>query len=167
VNARHIALLYGYNQWANDRILQRAARLSPRQLTARSGLSHGSLLDTLLHIADTEWSWRLACQQAMFPTEYIDRKKFGSLQALRTFWRGEMAVMQDYVASLTDRRLRANVQYRWPRARPRSRPLWHILVHVANHGTQHRGEAGQHLAMCGHSPGDLDFLVYISKRRQK
>jgi uncharacterized damage-inducible protein DinB len=166
VKVREMTLLFDYNRWANERLLQHAARLSTRQLTAPGRLSHGSLFETLLHIADAEWSWRIACQEGLFPTEYIDKKRFKTLAALRAFWKDDMTVMRQYVGALTDRRLLQTVQYRWPRAQPRTRPLWHILTHIVNHGTQHRGEAGQYLATCGHSPGSVDFLVFVSKRKK-
>ena len=40
--------------------------------------------------------------------------------------------------------------------------LWDMMVHVVNHGTQHRSEAAMALAAMGRSPGDLDFLDYVS-----
>jgi uncharacterized damage-inducible protein DinB len=57
MNKLDLVTLWEYNHWANERIFQRAARLSVEQLAAESWLSHHSCLKTLVHIVDTEWSW--------------------------------------------------------------------------------------------------------------
>jgi uncharacterized damage-inducible protein DinB len=36
-----------------------------------------------------------------------------------------------------------------------------MLIHQVNHATQHRSEAALLLTQMGHSPGDLDLLVYM------
>jgi len=40
--------------------------------------------------------------------------------------------------------------------------LWGMMTHVVNHATQHRSEAAMALTAMGRSPGDLDFLDYVS-----
>ncbi|MCB0024762.1 MAG: hypothetical protein KDD91_17125, partial [Caldilinea sp.] len=45
--------------------------------------------------------------------------------------------------------------------RMRERVRWHCLLHVVNHGTYHRGETAALLTGLGHSPGELDFTVYL------
>lgn len=42
-------------------------------------------------------------------------------------------------------------------------PLWQALLHQVNHATQHRSEAALLLTAAGHSPGNLDFLVYFDE----
>ena len=79
-----IALLE-YNYWANERIFQRAARLSVEQLTATSWLSHHSLMKTLIHIVDAEWSWRSCCQEGVLPLEYLNETQFRDIPALRNY----------------------------------------------------------------------------------
>lgn len=166
MNTRDLTLLLKYNQWANLRIVRYAARLTARQLNAPHKLSQGSALLTLFHIADAEWSWRLACQEGAFPGAYLHDKLPLRLSALRAFWLDEMEQMLGYVATLTDRQVNQPVQYHWGRARPRQRTRWHILVHVVNHGTQHRSEVAHYLTACGHSPGDMDFTIFASKHSQ-
>ena len=69
--------------------------------------------------------------------------------------------MRGYLAGLDDAGLDRVVRYRSTDAREHETPLWQILLHLANHGTQHRAEAGAELTRLGFSPGDVDYMVYI------
>ena len=53
------------------------------------------------------------------------------------------------------------VGYTNTRGQPWAYPLWQMLIHQVNHATQHRSEAAMLLTQMGHSPGDLDLLVYM------
>ena len=48
-----IGTLYRYNAWANARILDMAAQLSPEQSLAARGASFDSVRDTLVHTRST------------------------------------------------------------------------------------------------------------------
>jgi uncharacterized damage-inducible protein DinB len=52
-----IQLLYEYDRWANNRILQKASELSDEQFTRDLGGSFRSVRDTLVHIIGGEWGW--------------------------------------------------------------------------------------------------------------
>jgi uncharacterized damage-inducible protein DinB len=69
--------------------------------------------------------------------------------------------MRQYLLSLTDHELLRRIDYRSTKGQPFQNTLWHLLAHVVNHGTQHRSEVGMALTEAGHSPGDLDMLVYF------
>ena len=76
----------------------------------------------------------------------------------------EEEAMRDYQGSLRDADLDRVVTYHNTRGEQLSARLWHILYHVVNHGTQHRGEAAAMLTDLGHSPGDIDFSVWMRGR---
>src|SRR5262245_45901685 len=58
-------LHFGYNWWANSRILIKATYLTPEQLNAPNQTSHGSAYQLLLHTLDSEWGWRIICQEGV------------------------------------------------------------------------------------------------------
>jgi uncharacterized damage-inducible protein DinB len=43
-------------------------------------------------------------------------------------------------------------------------PLWQQMLHQANHATQHHSELAMLLTQLGHSPGWLDFLLFLDER---
>jgi uncharacterized damage-inducible protein DinB len=43
--------------------------------------------------------------------------------------------------------------------------LWQAMLHVLNHGTQHRSEAAAMLTEFNHSPGDIDFMVFLREMK--
>ena len=164
MNIRDMRTLIEYNCWASRRVLLHAARLSHAELTQATPLSHGSLLGTLIHVLDAQWYWRLGCQEGTLPLVRLGEQDFSDIAALRERWVEEDDLLVDYVGSLTDAQIDGRVEYSWPRARPRNKVLWHILLHIVNHGTHHRSEIGNYPADLGHSPGDLDFIIYVSRK---
>ena len=50
-------------------------------------------------------------------------------------------------------------------AETRTLARWQGIMQSTNHGTQHRAEAAHMLTELGHSPGDIDLIVYLNERR--
>lgn len=165
MQASHMLTLAEYNRWANDRVLRRVVNLAPEELSAPCWLSRGTILHTLIHLADAQWFWRLACETGEAPGRNLAEAEFGDAEALRTFFGREDARWIEYVSGLTAAQLMGDHTFHWPRARPRTRTLWILIQHAFNHGTHHRAEVGQRLGELGRSPGDLDLLVFAQRMR--
>ena len=157
----NIQTLFEYNDWANARIAAAAERVSDEQFISPANVSHGSLRNTLVHMLSADWIWRLRCQESVSPESLPAFDDFPTFAAVRNRWQKESAALRGYVESLTDEDLTETIHYSSTGGRPYSNTLWHILLHLANHGTQHRSEAAVLLTEYGHSPGDLDFIVYL------
>lgn len=69
--------------------------------------------------------------------------------------------MRSYLAGLTDDDLTSIIRYSRTGGTRLETPLWQILLHVINHGTQTRSEAAVLLTQFGHSPGDLDYMIFL------
>ncbi len=164
MNKYDILTLYDYNYWANARVLQAAANLAPEQFTAPAGLSHGSVRGTLVHILGTETVWRLRCAEGVSLSALPNEKDIPTIEVLRERWLAEEQKMRAYLNSLGDEALNQTVQYKTTKGVPFENVLWNLLAHVVNHGTQFRGEAGVALTTYGHSPGDLDLLLFFREK---
>lgn len=167
MNHADILFLFDYNYWANARVLNAASKLTPDQFVAPHGLSHGSVRGALTHILAAEIVWRLRCQSGLSPAALPADSDFPTLDALRTHWAEEEAAMRSYLASLTAQRLSQAIEYKTTKGVPFSNTLWQLLAHVVNHGTQFRAEAAIALTAEGHSPGDLDLLLYLREHDAK
>lgn len=162
MNKKDIDLLYGYNQWANDLILESASHLTTEQFLGGGSFPHGGLRGTLTHILFSEWIWRNRWE-GNSPTEWILPEEFPTFDALRTRWQKETNFLNNFAVSVTDEKLNSVIHYQTTNGDPRENILWQLMTHVVNHGTQHRSEAAAILTELGHSPGDLDLIVYVRK----
>lgn len=165
MRASELAVLYDYNRWANARILDAAAALSHADFVAPRTLVWGSLRGTLVHAFGAEWIWRRRCQEGVSPAALPRESEFATFSDLRDRWHEEEAAMRAYVEGLDDAAIAGDMVYRNTSGKLMHAPLWQVLMHVVNHGTQHRAEAAQLLTELGHSPGDVDLIVYVREKQ--
>jgi uncharacterized damage-inducible protein DinB len=161
-----IRLLYDYSAWANGRILDTSAQLSPEQLLTKAGASFDSVRDTLVHIMGAQWIW-LSRWQGVSPRALPRPEHFPDLGAIRARWDEIERDTQAFVSVLDDTRLAQVIAYTNTRGEPFAYPLWQLMTHQVNHATQHRSEVAVMLTQFGHSPGGLDLLVYLDLRKAR
>jgi uncharacterized damage-inducible protein DinB len=164
MNKQDIQLLYRYNHWANERILNVAANVTAEQFLAPDSYPHGGLRGTLTHTLSAECTWRKRWQGES-PAQGIKPEEFPTFDLLRSRWREEEKALGVFVDNLTDEKLDETFQYKTMRGDAMENILWHAMAHLVNHGTQHRSEAAAMLTALGHSPGDIDFIVFLRETK--
>ncbi|MBI3150532.1 MAG: DinB family protein [Chloroflexi bacterium] len=160
MNTKDIQILYKYNSWANARILNAASNVTQEQFVAAAAHPHKDLRHTLTHTLFAEWLWRKRWEGDS-PTQWISPEDFPTFDSLRARWGEEEKALNEFAASVTDEKLNSVFQYKTTKGDPRENVLWQVMAHVVNHGTQHRSEAAAILTELGHSPGDIDLIVYL------
>ncbi len=152
--------LYRYNDWANRRILDTSARLTPEQLLAGGGASFDSIRDTLLHTMGAQWLY-LERWHGRSPRAMPAAADIPDLAAIRARWAVIESDTQAFLAGLDDAALARVVEYTNMQGERWTYPLWQQMIHQVNHATQHRSEAAVMLTHLGHSPGWLDLLYFV------
>jgi uncharacterized damage-inducible protein DinB len=111
-----------------------------------------------------EWVWRKRWEGV--PQNPIWKPdEFPTFDSLRARWADEEAKLMNFVMNLTDESLYGNIQYVSTEGYPHERALWECMAHLVNHGTQHKTEAAAILTGFGHSPGDIDLIMYFNEAR--
>jgi uncharacterized damage-inducible protein DinB len=131
----------------------------------RRPLTRGAdpILPTFGHIVSADIRWLARWRGE--PPPAVAMGDFPSLDEVRRAWEHLYRARRSYIGSLDDAMLRERIT--WPhRERPIPIPRWQAMVHCANHGTQHRSEIAAMLTDLGHSPGDLDMVLYCVEQAQ-
>jgi uncharacterized damage-inducible protein DinB len=169
-----IKLLYGYNDWADARLLAACARVSPEQYAAPDSYGRGGLRATMVHILDNIWQQRITLQgyyqeplanEAAYDATELHEDTLPTLDMLRERWLIEQREMWAYLDTLTEETLNSTIRYVIPAAM-RERVVWYILVDLVIHAGQHRSEAAALLTDYGQSPGDFDFTMFLNERAE-
>jgi uncharacterized damage-inducible protein DinB len=162
VNKQDILILYNYNAWSNAKILEAAAHVTTEQFLAPVPFPHGSLRRTLVHALFAEWVWRKRWQGSP-SNPRIEPEEFPTFESLRTRWTEEESRLMNFAANVTDEGLYTTIKYISTEGYPHERVLWECMAHLVNHGTQHKTEAAAILTGIGHSPGDIDLIVFLNE----
>jgi uncharacterized damage-inducible protein DinB len=164
MNKEAVLVLFHYNAWSTAKILNAASNLTQGQFLAQVPFPHRSLRGTLVHALFGEWVWRQRWEGT--PRNPIWKpEEFPTFDSLRARWADEEPRLMKFTAELTEERLYSKFQYTSTEGIPHERAVWESMLHLVNHGTQHKTEAAAILTGFGHSPGDIDLIVYLNEAR--
>jgi len=162
-----IALLYQYDRWANNRVLEACSPISTEQFTRDLGGSFCSVRDTFVHIMAGEWGWiqywRAPSPDAAFVAEMMARRKvlfdpnmYPDLAAVRQKWVEVEREQLEFIQLVSDERLQQLIPVRTAEMK-----LIYLMQHVANHSTYHRGQIALMMRQLGAVPQATDFHVFM------
>ena len=163
-------LLYEYDRWANNKVLQAASILSSEQFTRDLGGSFRSVRDTLVHIIAGEWIWltywkepahSLVVLQDLRTRRSIlfNPDSFSSVVQLQAKWAEIEKEQIEFVSCVTKELLEKMLPHRTTQA-----SLAHLMQHLANHSTYHRGQVALMMRQLNAEPVATDFHVFLLER---
>lgn len=167
-----IQLLYEYDRWANNRVLQAASALTDEQFTRDLGGSFPSVRDTLMHIIAGEWGWLQYWKQPSSDATYLADLRsqrdalfrpdaFPNIAVVKETWKAVEREQLDFVNQLTDEAVNKMLPFRTTQAR-----LVHLMQHLANHSTYHRGQIALMMRQLKAEPLATDFHEFLLERHE-
>lgn len=155
--------LYEYNRWANQRVLDAVARLTPEQFNQDLRNSFPSIRDTVVHMMGADWIW-LARWKGVSPTGQPGTWDLSSFDTIRAQWQQTERQQTTFINALSDGALRSWLDYRTLKGEPFSNPLWQLLRHLVNHSTYHRGQIITMLRQLGAAAVSTDLIVFYREK---
>jgi uncharacterized damage-inducible protein DinB len=166
-----IQLLYEYDRWANNRVLQAASTLSAEEFTRDLGCAFRSMRDTLVHIIDSERGW-LTCWKEPSPSstfilEFWTRQDalfnpnaLPDLAAVQLRWTEVEKEQVEFVNRATNESLGRMLPVGTTQI-----SLAHLMQHMANHSTYHRGQVALMMRQLAAQPLATDFAMFMMEGR--
>lgn len=159
-----IRWMAGYTRWADARMLDAAAKLTPEQYTRDLGSSLKSVRDTVVHLIGAEWLY-LSRFKGEHPKANWSPSDYPDVAAVRSRWEPLMAEFEAFVSAQTDATLVGPLSYRNLKGEPVTLPLGQVLLQVTNHSTYHRGQVTTLIRQLGAQPASSDFILYMMERK--
>ena len=168
-----IQLLFEYDRWANNRVLQAASSLTAEQFTRDLGGSFRSVRDTLVHIIGGEWGWLTYWKEPSPNSAFLadlwtqhdalfNPNAFPGVTAVQLKWAEVEREQAEFVSQLTNESLEKLLPVRTTQI-----GLAHLMQHLANHSTYHRGQVALMLRQLDAEPLATDFHVFLLQRARE
>lgn len=157
----HYRMFAHYNDWANRRLYDAAAKLSDSDYRADRGAFFKSVHGTLNHLLVADFIWMSRFLEEGTPPDRLDAILFEDFAALRAARETEDRRIIAYVEGLNDRKITGMIRYkRVSSSETFEQKLAPALAHWFNHQTHHRGQVHALLTgLTGVAP-ELDLLFF-------
>lgn len=163
MNRDSVEILLEYNRWADAKMLDAVAALTPDQFSKDMGTSHGSIRKTLAHILFSEEVW-LMRWKGISPKEVPEAGELPDLPAIRSRWHDYHMDLRNFFSKMSDENMLEVISYDNFQGEERAYPLWQMMHHIVNHSSYHRGQIVTMLRQLGAAVVPLDFLLFMDER---
>lgn len=171
MNKDDIQLLYKYDRWANNRVLEAASALSDEQFARDLGGSFRSVRDTLVHIIAGEWGWLSYWKTPFDSPAFVadlrkrrdamfDLDRFPNVASVQLKWAAVEKEQSEFVSRLTEEALAKMLPFRRTQV-----SLAHLMQHLVNHSTYHRGQIALMMRLLKAEPVATDFHLFLVEGR--
>jgi uncharacterized damage-inducible protein DinB len=168
-----IQLLYEYDRWANNRVLQAVSTLSAEEFTRDLGGSFRSVRDTLVHIVGGEWGWLTYWKEPSPSPAFVtdlwtqhdalfNPTTFPDFAAVQLKWAEVEREQVEFVNRVTNESLGRMLPLRTTQI-----SLSHLMQHLANHSTYHRGQVALMMRQLVAEPLATDFHKFLIEGRRE
>jgi uncharacterized damage-inducible protein DinB len=143
-----------YSAWASRKLVEAVRAVPDAEFEKPVGISHGSMLGTLMHILWADWVWFTRVVEPM-------EKPGPTREALETVWPKLQDKWVTWAERASDAEMNRVVEYKSLLDGQIARtPAWQIVLHVVNHGTLHRGQVMGMLRQMGMAPPHTDLMNF-------
>ncbi|GEC90227.1 DinB family protein [Brevibacillus brevis] len=125
-------MLFQYNWQVRDEWMEWCKRLTPEELLRERTGGAGTILYTLFHIADVEYSWLRGVQgKPDIQVAYETQKSLEKVNALSHAWRVEL---RDFIENWSDEMENESVKVAWDdEVYTKGELLRHVIAHEIHH----------------------------------
>jgi uncharacterized damage-inducible protein DinB len=149
--------LYGYNRWANERVIESLRALPPADYTREMGGGWPSPRATFVHLATATDAWAERFGGRVVTTARPETDLPEVDDAVAILFAAEDK-LDTFLASLTPERMSKPFTWKNVRNETKTSVLWAVLRHVVNHQTYHRGQISSMLRRLGATPKSTDLV---------
>jgi uncharacterized damage-inducible protein DinB len=152
---------FDYNHEINNRLLELAAKVTPKQWDMPHNFGRcTSLRETLFHVLSVEEEWLALCETGTPDFGFRSLDDYPDAASLQTYSDQVYRHYFPYIESLNDQSLTARITAMLPDNREHSIMVWQLLSHMLYHSAYHRSEIASMLTSFGQSPGAIDFFGF-------
>lgn len=161
MTVRELENLYDYGYWANRKLFNVIAQLSPEEFTKDLAGSYQSIRNTMVHTLSAEAGWLDRCGgpkrgPRLTPTDYP------TVESVRQAWNRVERNVRGFLAQLTEEDLGRSIEFSFDPSQKHYMPLGELMQHAAIHAVHHRGQIALLLRLLGYTPGNFDILFYYA-----
>ncbi len=157
--------LMDYNYWANGLVLKYAEQLPQDKFEQENAHSQLSVQGVLLHVLFAEALWLKRMQGDEFDFQAVkdsfNPEIYPTTKEIYARWFEEELRMRAFMGEMTEEQFSQTVAYTRSDGAAFEDTYADIFTHFVLHGMQHRAECAMLLTELGHSPGGLDYTLYL------